>query len=100
MVIELQQVTGTSYTHHRTRMMRGIREDLAVWNEFLHSCNSLSFWREDLLVDAELQVNFDTAGSSRFGIYFEATGVLKSGLWYGYKKVGSEFLFSWNSSQF
>lgn len=39
-----------------------------MWGGFLQSYNGISFWRDDLLLEVELQVMSDTA--SGLGVYF------------------------------
>lgn len=46
-----------------------LRADLQVWQIFLVSFNVVTFWRNDLKLEAEL-VTSDEAGSSGFGVYF------------------------------
>ena len=60
---------------HRMRVTRGMREDLTVWKQFLDHFNGVSFWRSELSLRAEVQVNSDAAGALGFGIYFR-------GRWY------------------
>ncbi|XP_054850263.1 vomeronasal type-2 receptor 26-like [Eublepharis macularius] len=45
------------------QISKGMKEDLHVWKEFLDSFNGISFWSEDLLLKAELQVTSDDSGS-------------------------------------
>lgn len=63
-------MAGLKAPHHKTRVTVGMREDLLMWREFLGTFNGVSFWRDDLLLEAELQVMSDAAGSSGFGVYF------------------------------
>lgn len=47
-----------------------MRKDFLVWQSFLDFYNVVVLWREDLLLEAELQVHSDAAGSLGFGVYF------------------------------
>ncbi|XP_054839956.1 uncharacterized protein LOC129332750 [Eublepharis macularius] len=56
--------------HHKVRIDVGMRADIEVWEEFLSSFNGIIFWREELLVGAQLQVASDASGSTGFGVFF------------------------------
>ncbi|XP_054843036.1 uncharacterized protein LOC129334764 isoform X1 [Eublepharis macularius] len=56
--------------HHRLRVTSGMRDDLDVWSEFVEGFNGVTLWREELLLEAELQVTSDASGSTGFGVYF------------------------------
>ena len=49
----------------------GMKEDLRVWLRFLEEFNGISFWREELCLGSELQVQTDAAVSSGYGIFFK-----------------------------
>lgn len=70
---------GLQRLHHHIWVRGPIRLDLEVWNLFLCSYNGVSFWREDLRLEAELQVHSDASGSLGFGIYFHRHCVLVNG---------------------
>lgn len=55
---------------HRARVTAQVRQDLVMWASFLDQFNGVSFWREDRLLEAELQVHSDAAGGLGFGVYF------------------------------
>ncbi|XP_070608807.1 uncharacterized protein [Erythrolamprus reginae] len=59
---------GLRLPHHRTRLCAGVRADLGVWRDFLERFNGLSFWRHELLLEAELQLCSDAAGTCGFGV--------------------------------
>lgn len=63
-------MSGVQCPHHRIRVTVQMKKDLLVWLTFLESYNGVSLGREDLLLEAELQVHSDAAGSAGFGIYF------------------------------
>lgn len=50
--------------------MAGMRDDLIMWQGFFDSYNGISFLRDDLLLEDELQVMSDAVGTSRFGVFF------------------------------
>lgn len=52
------------------QVMASVRAVLQVWQQFLASFNGISFWREDLRIEAELQVMSDASGSVGLGVYF------------------------------
>lgn len=56
--------------HHQLCVTEAMRWDLAVWDTFLQEFNGVSFWREDLKLEGELQVMSDASGSVGFGVYF------------------------------
>lgn len=47
-----------------------MRADFVMWQEFLGTFNCVSFWREDLHLEAELKVHTNKAGTTGFGAYF------------------------------
>lgn len=47
-----------------------IKIDLFLSLESLLAYSGVSFWQEDLHLEAELQVHSDAAGSSGFSVYF------------------------------
>lgn len=47
-----------------------MQEDLLVWQTFLASFNSISFWWQDLRLKAELQVQSSAAALLGFEVYF------------------------------
>ena len=55
---------------YKTRVTKDMREDLIVWEQFLAQFNGVSFWRSEISLKAEVQVNSDAAGAQGFGIYF------------------------------
>lgn len=63
-------MAGLWQPQHLTQIKYAIREDLQVWNIFLQSFNGVSFWQEDLKLEAEQQVHSNTSGSLGFGVYF------------------------------
>lgn len=63
-------IRGLCSPHHRTRISAGIRDDLAVWDQFLQAFNGVSFWHENMRLEAELQITSDASGSVGFGVYF------------------------------
>ncbi|XP_054843457.1 uncharacterized protein LOC129335043 [Eublepharis macularius] len=65
-----EAMSKASKPNHRIRITRDMRADIQVWEDFLGSFNGVSFWREDVLLEAELQVTSDASGSTGFGVYF------------------------------
>lgn len=63
-------MTGLKVPSHHTQVSVAMRADLQVWLHFLEQFNGVSFWREDRLVEAELQMHSDAVGGHRFGLYF------------------------------
>ncbi|XP_053106618.1 uncharacterized protein LOC128325152 isoform X1 [Hemicordylus capensis] len=63
-------IKGVRLGHHRVRVTAPMRADLQLWESFLDSYNGVSFWRESLLLEADLQVQSDAAGGFGFGVYF------------------------------
>lgn len=61
---------GLHLPYHRACVAAALREDLTVWAKFLSAFNGISFWREDLRLEAELQVMSDASGSVGFRVYF------------------------------
>lgn len=51
-------------------MTADTKDDLHVWLTFLSDFNGVSFWQNELRLEAELQVHSDAAGSLDFGVYF------------------------------
>lgn len=47
-----------------------MRADMDVWLQFLKDFNGIFFWRTELLLEDDLQVFSDAAGSHGFGVYF------------------------------
>lgn len=52
--------------------------DLLVWKNFLGSYNWVNFWRQELNLEAKLQVSFDAAGSFGFEVYIRGHWCLSS----------------------
>lgn len=50
-----------------------------VWLEFLREFNGISFWREELKLKSDFQVQSDASGSLGFGLYFK--GRWAAGQW-------------------
>ena len=63
-------MSGLRRPMHKTRVTRGMREDLMVWEQFLEQFNGVSFWRSEISLKADNQVNSDAAGAQGFRIYF------------------------------
>ena len=63
-------MAGLKRPTHRTRITKGMKEDLRVWLQFLQKFNGISFWRSEIRLQAEFQVHSDAAGGIGFGIYF------------------------------
>ncbi|XP_053098810.1 uncharacterized protein LOC128322103 isoform X1 [Hemicordylus capensis] len=61
---------GVRAPHHRVRITEGVRADLALWEAFLTDFNGVAFWRQDRLLETDLQVHSDAAGGIGFGVYF------------------------------
>ena len=55
---------------HRTRVTHSMSKDLLVRSQFLAGFNGISFWRGEIGLKANFQVQSDGAGSLGFGIYF------------------------------
>lgn len=49
-------MAGLRLSHHWVQVSAGMRADLLVWLQFLQDFNGISFWRTDLLLEAELQI--------------------------------------------
>ena len=56
-----------------------MKEELHVWIQFLESFTGVSFWKTELCLEAEFQVQTDAAGSLGFSIHFY--GRLCAGVW-------------------
>ncbi|XP_053143522.1 uncharacterized protein LOC128341261 [Hemicordylus capensis] len=61
---------GLRAPHHRVRVTEGVRADLSLWESFLAGYNGVTFWRQEQLLEADLQVHSDAAGGAGFGLYF------------------------------
>lgn len=61
---------GLGLPSHHTRMSAAMRADLWVWLDFLEQYNGVSFWRDNRLLEADLQVQSHGAGGYGFGPYF------------------------------
>ncbi|XP_053112584.1 uncharacterized protein LOC128327611 isoform X5 [Hemicordylus capensis] len=61
---------GVRAPHHRVRITEGVRADLALWEAFLTDFNGVAFWRQDRLLETDLQVHSDAAGGIGFGVCF------------------------------
>ena len=72
-------MSGLRKPFHKTRITKGMREDLGLWEHFLDQFNGVSFWRSDMHLRADVQVNSDAAGALGFGIYFH--GRWCAGVW-------------------
>lgn len=48
-----------------------MKSDLQVWQTFFELFSGVSFWCQELRLEAELQVSSDAAGSLGFGVYFQ-----------------------------
>lgn len=54
--------------HHRLCITSSMHADIQVWQAFLGSFNGVSFSREDLWLETEVQVTYDAVGFSRFRV--------------------------------
>lgn len=54
---------GLHLSNDRAQITSSIRADLQVLQTFLASFNGVSFWREELRLEAELQATLDVTGS-------------------------------------
>lgn len=63
-------MAGELRPYHRVRVSAEIQEDSRMWQQFLENFNGVSFWRDERLLEAELQVHSDAAGGLGFGLYF------------------------------
>lgn len=52
-------MTGALRPHHKVRVSAEMREDMRTWQQFLEDFNGVSFWREEKLFEAELQVHLN-----------------------------------------
>lgn len=73
---------GVHLPHLCNRVIREIKRDLLVFQEFLESLNGISFWREELHLKAELQVHSDE------GLEFADIGAQRFDLKSGLQRVG------------
>lgn len=55
------------------------KEDLLMWCSFLQSYNGVSFWRQLMVLQAQLQVHVNTAVGTSLGILGGVSGVPKPG---------------------
>lgn len=69
-----------SKPHHRIRITTSMKEDLQIWDQFLHDFNGRSIMLKGLWVDNDgLDLYTDAAGSIGFGAYFQ--GHWSCGVW-------------------
>lgn len=61
---------GARWPTHMIRVTAQMKEDIDLWLSFLQDFNGISFWRDRLLIEAELQVCSDATGGMGFGVYF------------------------------
>lgn len=62
---------GVRKPHHRVRLSKGAKLDLAIWLRFLKNFNGRSFFLEDVWETSDtLKLNTDSAGSLGFGAVF------------------------------
>ncbi|XP_070586874.1 uncharacterized protein [Erythrolamprus reginae] len=66
-----QATVGLTKPHHRIRLTASVRKDLGVWQDFLHTYNGVSFWRQDMLLKGDFQVKSDAAGAVGFGVVWK-----------------------------
>ena len=57
---------------HRMRVTEGMRQDLMVWNKLLYGFNRVSFWRADICLGTDFEVQTYASGSLGFDIYFKS----------------------------
>lgn len=74
-----QSTAGVSSPHHFIRLPSGVKEDLGVWETFLGRYNGRSFWMDDAVSNADLELFTDAAGAHGFGAYFQ--GQWCAGAW-------------------
>lgn len=62
---------GVRAPAHFVRLTASLREDLAVWSEFLECFNGRSLFLDGLSSNSELELFTDASGSMGFGAYFQ-----------------------------
>lgn len=62
---------GVTVPAHFVRLTSALREDLAVWGEFLDCFNGRSLFQDGPLSNRELELYTDASGSHGFGAYFQ-----------------------------
>lgn len=76
-------VPGWAFLHHLCELTKGlkrlwhfqritaqVRQDLVTCASFLGQFNGVSFWNEERLLEAKLQINSDAARGLGLGVYF------------------------------
>ena len=53
---------------HHIRVTASMRADLEVWASFLQHYNGVSFWRQEVRLEAQFQLSSDASGSYGFGV--------------------------------
>ena len=63
---------GIRKSHHKVKLVRGVKEDLRVWEQFLLQFNGRCFFLDDNFVTADtLQLYTDASGSLGYGAAFQ-----------------------------
>jgi len=71
---------GIRKPHHKVKLVRGVKEDLRVWEQFLLQFNGRCFFLDDNFVTADtLQLYTDASGSLGYGAVFQKSWF--SGVW-------------------
>lgn len=60
-------MSGLRAKHHRTRLTSEVRNDLAIWKDFLKGFNGAVLWQQPSQANGELELFTDAAGSIGFG---------------------------------
>lgn len=66
-----QATAGVSVPHHFLRLPSDVREDLAVWEEFLGCYNGRAIFMQELVSNDDLELFTDASGAIGFGAYFQ-----------------------------
>ncbi|KAM4045389.1 uncharacterized protein ACNLHF_009217 [Anomaloglossus baeobatrachus] len=61
--------SGITFPHHFVRLARTLKDDLAVWEQFLIEFNGRSLWIRPPVSNFDLDIHTDAAGSTGFGAY-------------------------------